>query len=174
MKPSGFLHALSASLAGPTPEREQHDRITRPDETLADSDGGIGNPYRAETLLERLERRGDITARERHAGEEFARLFHLAHLDPLKSADVRREGQRRQREEPHGSDRARRRILAALDAMGGQSSPCGSAAWFILGCEQSIQAWAIREGWANRPIRPEVAKGILLGSLGILARHFGM
>ena len=158
--------------AGPTPERRQHDRVTRDSETLADTLGAIGLPYRVEGLLGRLERHGDIGARERAAGEEFARLFQLAHLDPLRAPDVRREGARSQPDTPHGGDRARRRVLAALDALGGHGSPCGSAAWFILGCEFSVRQWALREGWRGRPVREHVAKGILVGTLGVLAEHF--
>ena len=176
MKTSGsaFVAALAASF-GPTPERQQHDRVTRDSETLADSDGGIGLPFRAESMLERMERNGDIGSRERHAGEEFARLFHLAHLDPLRASDFA-GGERilAGKAEPHGSDRARRRVVAALDALGGPSSPCGSAAWFILGCEFSVRAWALREGWGGKPLPQKVAKGTLIGALGVLARHFGL
>jgi hypothetical protein len=32
----------------------------------------------------------------------------------------------------------------------------------------------LREGWSGRPLREEVAKGILLGALGVLAEHFGL
>ena len=167
--PSAYLHALSAVL----PERAQHDRIARATDTIADSDGGIGLPWRADGLLARLERRGDIRAAERHAGDEFHRLFHLAHLDPLQAASLTR-GERTQPVTPFGGDRARHRIAAAIDALGGHGSPCGSCAWFVLGCELSLHQWAQREGWGNRPIRHEVAKGTLLGTLGVLARHFGV
>lgn len=176
MKPaSGFLHAIAPYFTGPTPERQQHGRITRDAETLADSDGSIGLPWRAESMLERMERLGEIAPRERHAGEEFARLFHLAHLDPLRASDYT-GGERilAGKGEPHGGDRARRRVIAALDALGGQSAPCGSCAWFVLGCEFTLNAWARREGWGGKPLHQPVAKGILLGTLGILARHFGM
>jgi hypothetical protein len=126
-------------------------------------------------MLERMERLGEINQRERHAGEEFARLFRHAHLDPLKAADPAR-GIRRSHPEPspHESDHARRRVMAALDALGGQSSPCGSCAWFVLGLDLTVHAWAVREGWGGRPLRPAVAKGTLLGALGVLARHFGL
>ena len=174
MKPSGFLHAIAANWSGPTPEREQHDRITRPDETIADSDGGIGLPWRAESMLERMERLGEIGPRERQAGEEFSRLFQLAHLDPLQASDARREGSRSKLDEPHGSERARRRVIAALDALGGPSSPCGTCAWFVLGNEFTLNAWARREGWGGRRLSQPTAKGTLIGCLGVLAGHFGM
>jgi hypothetical protein len=155
----------------PSPERRQHDRITRADETLPDADGAIGLPWYAESMLARMERRGDITAAQRRAGEEFARLFWLAHLDPLRAADMLRESPGMV--SAHSGERARRKIHDALDALGGSSSPCGSAVWFIVGCEFSIHEWARREGWNGCPLRHEIAKGILVGGLGVLAVHFG-
>jgi hypothetical protein len=158
----------------PTPQRHQHDRVTRDAETLADAAGSIGLPYRVESLLGRLERHGDITAAQRHAGEEFGRLFALAHLDPIRAADMAHGDRTGSAAANHGSERARRRVLTALDALGGQGSPCGSAAWFILGCEYSVRAWALREGWGGKPLREHVAKGTLIGTLGVLAKHFGI
>jgi len=156
----------------PTPYRRQHGRISQATEQIADAHGTIGVPWLAEGLLGRLERRGAITPAQAHAGHEFHRLFRLAALDPLRAADMMRA---------HGGsidgsgiERARRRIDDALHALGGQSSPCGSCAWFVLGCELSLAGWARREGWQGRPLREEVAKGILAGTLGVLARHFGM
>jgi hypothetical protein len=153
-------------------ERARHDRIARLGETIADSDGAIGLPWRAETPLERLFRRGDIGAPERAAGDEFARLFRIANLDPLRAADLLR-GDRSANPDGSGIERARRRLDAALQALGGHASPCGSCAWFVLGCELSLRQWALREGWQGRPLREEVAKGTLLGALGVLRRHFG-
>ena len=158
----------------PTPERRRHDRVTRDAETLADSAGAIGLPYRVEGLLGRLERHGDISAGQRHAGEEFARLFALAHLDPIRAADMVHGDRTGSAAAVHGSERARRKVLAALDALGGQASPCGTCAWFVLGCEMSVRAWAMREGWGGKPIREHVAKGTLIGTLGVLAKHFGI
>jgi len=160
-------------IADPSAERRRHDRITRAAGTIADTDGCIGAPWLVESMLGRMERRGDIGSRERHAGEEFSRLFQLAHLDPLRAADIVREG-RGNGAGPHGSERARRRIVAAMDALGGHGSPCATAAWFVLGCELSMREWAMREGWGGRPLREEVAKGTLVGALGVLAKHFGV
>ena len=168
--PSAFLAVLDAALP---PERRQHGAVTRSTDTIADSSGGIGLPWRAEGLLARLERRGDIRAAERHAGDEFHRLFHLAHLDPLQAASLTR-GERTQPVTPFGGDRARHRIAAAIDALGGHGSPCGSIAWHVLGCELSLRQWALREGWSGRPVSPHVAKGALVATLGVLAHHFGL
>ena len=162
--------AVLTDSLGPTPERARHDRIARADATLADSDGGIGAPWLVESMLERMQRRGDIGSRERAAGEEFGRLFQLAHLDPLRASDVHRT--HGGTTGPHGTESARRRILAALDALGGQSSPAGACCWYVLGCEMSLATWSQREGWAGRPLNPQVAKGILVAGLGCLSRHF--
>lgn len=156
----------------PSPERRQHDRVTRAPDQVADSDGNIGSPWRAEGLLARLERHGDIGPRERMAGDEFARLFQLAHLDPLRAADIMR-GAPSYQADVHSADRARRQVGDALNALGGPASPAGSCAWFILGSEMSLRQWALRQGWAGRPIREQVAKGTLIACLGVLRHHFG-
>lgn len=164
----------SAAALDPSPERRQHDRVTRAPDQVADTAGAIGSPWRAEGLLARLERHGDIGPRERAAGEHFAYLFHLAHLDPLRAADVMRGSA-----SPHASlppnyaEHARRRVSDALLALGGSNSPAGSCAWFVLGSEMSIRQWALRQGWAGRPIREQVAKGTLIACLGVLRHHFG-
>jgi hypothetical protein len=164
---------IRADTTGPPPERRQHGRVTRDSGTLPDALGAIGLPFRAESLLARLERRGDITARERQAGEAFQRLFHLAHFDPLHAASLLR-GDPSASPVPHGAEAARRRIRAAIDALGGLDSRCSSCAWNVLGYETSVREWAMREGWGGRSIREEVAKGTLLGALSVLARHFGI
>jgi hypothetical protein len=165
--------SVDERIIRPSRYRRQHNRVRRVEAQIADVDGEIGDPFVAEGLLGRLERNGDIGSRERHAGEEFGRLFQLAHLDPLRAAVIVREG-RGNGAGPHGSERARRRIIAAMDALGGHGSPCATAAWFVLGCELSMREWAMREGWGGRPLREEVAKGTLVGALGVLAKHFGV
>lgn len=165
--------SVDERIIRPSRYRRQHNRVRRVETQIADVDGEIGDPFLVEGLLGRLERNGDIGSRERHAGEEFGRLFQLAHLDPLRAAVIVREG-RGNGAGPHGSERARRRIIAAMDALGGHGSPCATAAWFVLGCELSMREWAMREGWGGRPLREEVAKGTLVGALGVLAKHFGV
>lgn len=158
---------LASLVDGPTPERAQHNRVTRDKQTVADAAGNIGLPYRVEDLLGRLERKGDIGHRERTAGDEFGRLFNLAHLDPLRAADMT-QPQRPQSSGGHVSERAKHQVYVALNALGGQASISGCCAWFVLGVELSVNQWALRQG-----IRREVAKGTLLATLSVLAGHFG-
>ena len=167
---SRFLAALDATLPL---ERLQHGRVERSAETMPDASGGIGRPYIAEGLLGMLERRGQISRAQRLAGEEFGEWFRIAQLDPLRAADM---GQRI----PSGRaasgvaiEYARRRVNAALDACGGIGSPCGCAAWYILGLELSIAEFARREGWSGRPMRHETAKHLFFGALSVLAAHYG-
>ena len=170
MKASRFLAALDASLP---PERLTHGRVERARETVADAAGGIGRPYLAEGLLGMLERRGQISRAQRLAGEHFAEWFRIAQLDPLRAADL---GQRIPSGMPASGvaiEHARRRVNAALDACGGIGSPCGCAAWHIIGLEITVAEFARREGWSGRPLRHETAKHLLFGALSVLAVHFG-
>ncbi len=155
---------LASLVDGPTPERAQHNRVTRDEKTVADAAGNIGHPWRAETMLERLQRQGDIEPPERAAGEEFHRLFRRASLDPLRAADMA-EPSRGVGRDSHASQRPKQEIYAAMEVLGGQASLCASCAWFVLGCEMSVNKWASR-------IRREVAKGVLVATLGVLAKHF--
>jgi hypothetical protein len=45
--------------------------------------------------------------------------------------------------------------------------------WHVVGLQESLRQWAQRCGWGGRPIRPDVAAGILAASLDILAREEG-
>lgn len=157
----------------PTLERRAHDMVERSAQQVADVDGAVGDPWQAQSRLGKLEARGSITAPQRQAGEHFARLFALAALDPIQAADMGRISGAGSRMIHRGSIRARRQVNEALDALGGLSAPLGSCAWFVLGCDHSVQQWAQREGWNGRPINKQVATGILISALSILAKHFG-
>lgn len=160
----------------PTRERRKHDRVMREVGQIADSAGEIGNPFRAEGMLGRMERRGDIDGRMRQAGEKFQELFWKAHLDPLKAADMGRVAIAGMMGAGlnHGTERARNQISEAMQVLGGMASPAGSCAWFVLGCDYSIAQFAARMNWRGEQIGPEVAKGILLGVLAVLAVFFGL
>jgi len=71
-----------------------------------------------------------------------------------------------------GNVRAGQEVYEALQALGGMSSPAGSCAWFVLGCEMSLGKWAERERWNGRPMHQHHATGILIAVLGVLRGHF--
>jgi hypothetical protein len=161
--------------SAPTLERRTHDTVRRSQRQVADSHGSIGRPYEVEGLLQKLERRGDISSEHRQAGELFARLFRRAHLDPLRASSwLRQGGGPPTPNGAHHTDHAQQKIHDAVTACGGMHSPAGCAAWFVLGVEMSIRDWALREGWNGRALNESVAKGILLGALSVLALHFGV
>ena len=68
---------------------------------------------------------------------------------------------------------AARAVRQALDAVGGNGSPAGSALWFVAGLGLSVRDWALRRGWADKPISVHEAKGILVAGLAMLARYYG-
>jgi uncharacterized protein YukE len=158
---------------GPTNEREQHGLVVRSVKQILDARGLIANPFRGETMLERMERLGDIGLSERIAGERFQDYFQRSHLDPLQAADMMRESRSAVAHGANGIEHARDLVHGAIQALGGHSSPCGSCAWFVLGNEITIAEWARREGWGGHPLRAETAKGLLIGALGVLAKYFG-
>lgn len=166
---SRFLAVLDAHL--PT-ERFQHGRVERAAEQVADADGGIGRPYVVADTLDRMLRQGDIAPAQHLAGNVFANWFALAGLDPLRAGDFGQRLHSGRAISGAGVEHARRQVNAALDALGGLGSPCGSACWHILGMQESLAAWARREGWGGRPIRRETAKWVFVGGLSVLVAHF--
>jgi hypothetical protein len=157
----------------PSRWRKQHGRVIVAAEQIVDAQGNIGAPYRGLSLLDEWERSGRITSEMHQAGDEFHRLFRLACLDPLQAADMGRVGGCGARDKHRGSLHARDEVRYALEALGGFSSPLGSSAWFILGCEFSLRKWAERGIWGGRAINKDVAAGILIGALSGLQKHFG-
>jgi hypothetical protein len=171
--PSRRALAAAIALYAPSLERLQHGRIA-PAGQMLDDRGVLSAPLRAESMLERMCRLGDIGAAEVDAGEMFQGMFRLAHLDPLQAADMLREGRSAFPQGTTGIERARNQVHSAMQALGGHGSPCGSAIWYVLGNEITVTEWARREGWGGKPLRPEVAKGTLIGALGVLVKHFGL
>jgi hypothetical protein len=75
--------------------------------------------------------------------------FILAQLDPLRARPIL--GVPGTGREPDINERqlhARRQVQEVIRVLGGHSSPTGSWAWHVLGCQRSIREWAMRQGWA--------------------------
>jgi hypothetical protein len=139
-----------------------------------DPDGRIVYHHRTVDTLGKMLRAGTITQEMHDAAKDFQAVFIVANLDPIRALSILRvPGTGR---EPDLNERqldARRRVHKALEALGGISSPAGSCVWHVVGLQRSVREWAIRQGWAGRPVRQEQAQGILVAALGVLAAHFG-
>jgi hypothetical protein len=108
------------------------------------------------------------------AARAFHASFAIASLDPICAAAIPRvPGTRRQPDLTERQLDARRRVHAAMQALGGINSPAGSCVWHVVGLQRSVREWAIRQGWNGRPVELKEAKGILVAALGMLAAHLG-
>jgi hypothetical protein len=139
-----------------------------------DPDGRIVYHHRTVDTLGKMLRAGTIDQAMHDAGQDFQAAFIVATLDPLRALPVLRvPGTGREPELNERQLHARRRVHEAMAALGGISSPAGSCVWHVVGLQRSVREWAIRQGWAGRPVDHKAAAGILIAGLGILAAHFG-
>jgi len=149
----------------------QHGAVRGLEAPIADVAGGIGAPLLRLPLLARLEHRGAITRTEAEAGERFHDLFQRGGLDGLKAADMGRipaaGGMMFGDQISPSGERCRVRVTEAMTALGGAGSVAASAVWHVVGFEMSVRQWAL----ATRR-RQELACGILVAALGLLAAHF--
>ena len=138
----------------------------------ADPDGRPVLRHRVVDTLGKMLRAGTITQEMHDAARDFQASFIIAQLDPLRALPILRvPGTGR---EPDLSERqlhARRRVHQAMATLGGISSPAGSCVWHVVGLQRSVREWAMRQGWGGRPVRQELAQGILVAALGMLATH---
>ena len=139
-----------------------------------DPDGRIVVHHRTVDTLGRMLRAGTIDQAMHDAARDFQASFIIAQLDTLRALPVLRvPGTGR---EPELSERqldARRRVHAAMAALGGLGSPARSCVWHVVGLQRSVREWALRQGWGGLPVRQEQAQGILIAALGILATRYG-
>lgn len=158
----------------PTKERARQGKVEVMPSTIADEHGAVSRPSRAIDSLELMRRAGSLTGEWYESALRFRDDFRVAQLDPLRAADAGRlPGNGRPAEVARAAAEARERVGAALDAGGGQSTPCGSALWFVVGCELSIKEWARRCQWASgRSLSEERAGGVVLAAIGGLHEHY--
>ncbi|MCS6921317.1 MAG: hypothetical protein NZM07_05270 [Elioraea sp.] len=161
-------------LSKPSKWRLQHGDFSGP---IRDTDPETGSPVqhrRAVDTLGMMLANGTITPQMHEAGSIFRTLFRSAALDDIATSQLIRLAGATNDDLPNRQIEARRRIANAIDALGGHDSPAGSCVWFVVGLEFSVREWAMRQGWAGRPVHGPVAQGILVGALGTLAMHFGL
>lgn len=161
-------------LAKPSKWRLQHGGFSEP---VREADPQLGTPIqhsRAVDTLGLMLNNGTITSEMHEAGCTFRTLFRTACFESVSTSQLLRVPRL-------GLDHisalqvdARRRVAAAMDALGGHGSPAGSCAWFVVGLEMSVREWAARQGWSGRPLPQPIAGGMLVAALGVLAAHFGI
>ena len=140
----------------------------------ADPDGRIVYHHRTVDTLGKMLRAGTIDEAMHDAAKDFQAAFIRAQLDPLRALPILRvPGSGRDPELNERQIDARREVHRALAGLGGLSSPAGSCVWHVVGLQSSIREWAIRQGWAGRPVDQKEAKGILVAAFGMLASQYG-
>lgn len=161
-------------LAKPSKWRLQHGGFSEP---IREADPETGSPVqhrRAVDTLGLMLAHGSITPQMHEAGCIFRTLFRSAAIDSMSTSQlIRLPGSTADRLSNRQLE-ARRRVLAAIDALGGHDSPAGSCVWFVVGLEMSVREWSARRGWSGRPVPQPIAGGILVAVLGVLAAHFGL
>ena len=157
------------------------DERTRPDGSVIryvreeDDDQKPAEHYRTVDTLALMLRNRTITGAMHDAGQQFSQDFARAFgsgvaspkLDGMPGGTAPGE---MMVERNAGAARA---VRQALDAVGGNASPAGSALWFVAGLQMSIRDWALRDGWNGKRVEKNEAKGILIAALGVLARYYG-
>lgn len=156
------------------------DWISRPDGSVAqyvreeDDEQRPADHFRTVDTLGLMLKNGTITPQMFDAGQQFSQEFYAAQLTGPKPPSLERIGGSRTADSM--TERcafAIKRVTQALDAVGGVSSPAGSALWYVAGLGMSVREWALRDGWNGRKLDKDEAKGILLAALGMLARYYG-
>jgi hypothetical protein len=165
----------TAPQEGPTAERLQRGDVEAMPRAIADEEGRVSRPYRVVDTLGMMLRKGTITPAMRQAADDFHALFVVASLETLHAVDLLRAPQPFRELPPSlRQAEARKKVWAALKALGGGASPAGSCVWHVVGCEWSLKQWALRTGWGGRPLSQEAASGVLVGALGVLQAHYGL
>jgi hypothetical protein len=108
----------------PTAERLAKGLVVRLEEAIVDVEGRAGLPWKTLDTLARMERQGTIDGPMRQAGDRFHDTFQAAALDPLRAADPTRVPVQVNSSgviclHIGGSEKARRAVIAALEALGG-------------------------------------------------------
>lgn len=157
----------------PTAWRRQHGAVERSADQMLDARGLIGSPFLTRDTLDQMLRQEAINAAQWSAGREFGEHFQHARLNPLHCPDLGRIPGQAGQGMADSIVYARESVARAIRQLGGHGSPAGECAWWVLGAGMTLREWAHREGWQGRPLRPQTASGILIGTLGVLAVVYG-
>jgi len=140
-----------------------------------DDDKKVADHFRTVDTLALMLRNRTITGAMHDAGQQFSQDFARAFASGVASPklDGLPGGTTPGQMMVERNAGAARAVREALDAVGGNSSPAGSALWFVAGLQLSIRDWALRDGWNGKRLEKNEAKGILVAALGVLARYYG-
>ena len=166
--------AATEDLSKPSKWRLQHGGFEEPVRAADPETGSPVEHRRAVDTLGMMLTNGTITPQMHEAGQIFRTMFRSAALDGIATSQLTRLAGATADGISNRQLEARRRVANALDALGGHGSPAGSCVWFVIGLEFSVREWAMRQGWAGRPVHGPVAQGILVAALGTLVMHFGL
>jgi hypothetical protein len=161
-------------LSRPSQWRLQHGAFA---DAVREADPETGTPLphrRAVDTLGAMLTNGTISPEMHEAGCVFRTQFRSAALDGIRTTQLIRMPKSTGTTLTERQVAARDRVAAALDALGGPSSPGGSAVWHVLGLECSIREWAMSQGWQGKPIAPAQAQGMFTAALSVLAVHYGL
>ena len=124
--------------------------------------------------LARMRRAGTITRAMHRAARDFQAHFAIAAYGATPSRDmVRVSGGGWTNDLTDNQIAARNRVARALGTLGGMASPGGSCVWHVVGLGYSLREWAVQQGWAGRSVHGNLATGVLVAALGVLAVHYG-
>ena len=155
------------------PVRQRHGDLLVP-VYEADPDGRPVVHHRVVDTIGRMLRNASISREMHDAARDFAATFTIAQFDTIVCMSLDRPSGSRNAADPTDAQLdARRRVAGAIDALGGLGSPAGGCVWHVVGLQCSIREWSMRQGWGGKPIGEKQAHGILVGALGVLARHYG-
>ena len=166
--------AAGEDLSKPSSWRLQHGGF---DDGVRGADPDNGTPIlhrRAIDSLGVLLANDTITAQMHEAGVVFRTLFQRAAFERIRTMPLLRIAGSTADPLTESQAVAREKVVRAIDALGGFASPSGSIAWYVIGLEQTIREWSLRQGWGGRAMNPAQAQGALLGALGVLSVHFGL
>ena len=161
------LDGLGEAILAPTPERTRQGEVELSTRQIIDEHGDIAVPFRATSVAGSLFKKRHIDVFGLQAAEEFGKDFYLAGLNGLQASRFERLG--------HSKEflterrlKALQRLYKAQIALGGIGSSCERAAWYVLGMGFDMTQYCQIER-----INDRIAKGILIGAIGVLSKHYG-
>jgi hypothetical protein len=123
------------------------------------------------SYLERLERSGTITSGMLSGAEKFGFHFQRAGLERYATINLFRIMGGVGESAQENALFHRREVRKAVEVLGGGLA--SSLIWDVCGLEQPISHWTAAKKIAGVRMSDDHAKGMLIGALEILARHYG-